>query len=126
MTAWQVEGRNYSRIVPELADWERRSILLTRIPFYQVDMMQRAQNVARLARWPREPHRAPGLPEAATGMPSRQGERQGGATPAIRHKPLGSQRAQLLAAAASLVWFAGWFQAIYDEIAGHHRNNDRD
>jgi hypothetical protein len=30
-----------------------------------------------------------------------------------------SQRDQLLAAAASLVWFAGWFQAIYDEIAGH-------
>lgn len=33
----------------------------------------------------------------------------------------GSQRAQLIAAAASLVWFAGWFQAIYDEIAGNER-----
>ena len=31
-----------------------------------------------------------------------------------------SQREQLMAAAQSLVWFAGWFQAIYDEIAGQN------
>jgi len=39
----------------------------------------------------------------------------GAARPA---QPMGSQRAQLLAAAASLVWFAGWFQGIYEEIVG--------